>query len=113
MPLIKVAPKPATSIPRLELCATVEATRAARKIANELDVPLKRTPFNTDSKIVLGFLTNTKESFQRYVTIANLLIDRLKAIPPFANTGVDVFGPFLVHGDKKRGAWRPPRKSGY
>ena len=74
VPLIKVAPKPATSIPKIELCAIVEATRAARKITNRLDVPLERTLFYTDSEIVLGYLTNTKKSFQRYVTARVTLV---------------------------------------
>ena len=32
--------------------------------------------------------------------MADLLIYRLEAVPPFTNTGVDVFRPFLVHDSK-------------
>ena len=64
----RVAPRAATSIPRLELCAAVEAARAAQKIRSELDITIDRTVWYSDSRIVLGYLTNKKREFQRYVT---------------------------------------------
>ena len=32
--------------------------------------------------------------------MADLPSDRLEHVPPFTNSGVDVFGPFLVHDGK-------------
>ena len=64
----KVGPRAATSIPRLELCAAVEATRITGKIIKELDIRVDQTVYYSDNMIVLGYLTNTSKSFQRYVT---------------------------------------------
>ena len=64
----KVSPRLATSIPRLELCAGVEAVVASKKIVQELhDLP-DQVKFYTDSKILLGYLHNQEKRFTRYVT---------------------------------------------
>ena len=57
----KVAPKAATTIPRLELCAAVEASIATHNIMRELNVSIQKVECFTDSKIVLGYLTNRKK----------------------------------------------------
>ena len=64
----KVAPKMANSIPRMELCAAVEASLAARKISVELNFPIEDIKFYTDSKVLLGYLSNDEKQFKRYVT---------------------------------------------
>ena len=64
----KVAPRSATSIPRLELCAALEAAQSARYVASEMRLKIDNVFFCSDSKIVLGYLTNTERSFTKYVT---------------------------------------------
>ena len=64
----KVAPQGATSIPRLELCAALQCA----VVTDGVKKALNRTPdncyFYTDSKCVLGYLSNTAKRFTRYVT---------------------------------------------
>ena len=50
----KLTPKAATTIPRLELCATLEATRCVSYLLVELRRKPDDTFYYTDSKIVLG-----------------------------------------------------------
>ena len=64
----KVAPQAATSMPRLELCACVDAALSARKVCNEIDINIDIIKMYTDSQVVLGYLSNTKKQFSKYVT---------------------------------------------
>ena len=63
----RVAPKPAHTIPRLELCAAVLAVEMAETINKEIDIPLQETMFYTDSNVVLGYINNTSRRFYTYV----------------------------------------------
>ncbi|XP_026147341.1 uncharacterized protein LOC113121247 [Carassius auratus] len=65
----KLAPYPAHTVPRLELCAAVLAVELAGLIKEELDVDLTAVKFYTDSRIVLGYIYNTSRRF--YVYVAN------------------------------------------
>ncbi|XP_059390225.1 uncharacterized protein LOC132123550 [Carassius carassius] len=65
----KLAPYPALTVPRLELCAAVIAVELAGLIKEELDVELTAVKFYTDSRIVLGYIYNTSRRF--YVYVAN------------------------------------------
>jgi len=65
----KVAPAQTTSIPRLELCAPVLASRAVAKIREEIDMEFNAITFYTDSKVVLGYIQNESRRF--YVYVAN------------------------------------------
>ncbi|GAA6084831.1 uncharacterized protein LOC113098256, partial [Tachysurus ichikawai] len=65
----KLAPYPAHTVPRLELCVAVLAVELARLIKEELDVDLTAVKFYTDSNIVLGYIYNTSRRF--YVYVAN------------------------------------------
>ncbi len=65
----KLAPYPAHTVPRLELCAAVLAVELAELITEELDLELTAVKFYTDSKIVLGYIQNTSRRF--YVYVAN------------------------------------------
>ncbi len=65
----KLAPYPAHTVPRLELCAAVLAVELAELITKELDLELNAVKFYTDSKIVLGYIQNTSQRF--YVYVAN------------------------------------------
>ena len=64
----KIAPKRPPSVPRLELCAALEAAVATRSISEELEIPLGNVSMYCDSKVVLGYLANTNKRFSRYIT---------------------------------------------
>ena len=63
----KVAPKCATTIPRLELCAALEAARCASNLLCELKHKPTRVYMYCDSKIVLGYINNDQKRFKKYV----------------------------------------------
>lgn len=65
----KVALVNPTSIPRLELCGAVLAVQAAQRIIKEIDVKISEVTYYTDSKVVLGYITNESRRF--YVYVAN------------------------------------------
>ena len=63
----KVAPRMATTIPRLELNAAVEAAANATFITNELSIKPDRVYLYSDSMVVMGYINNTEKRFARYV----------------------------------------------
>ncbi|XP_031758630.1 uncharacterized protein LOC116411007 [Xenopus tropicalis] len=63
----KLSPKPAHTIPRLELCAAVLAVELYELIRDEIDKDLDAVRFFTDSKTVLGYICNTSRRFFLYV----------------------------------------------
>ena len=58
-----------TSIPRLELCRAVLAVQAAQRVIKEIDLKISDVIYYTDSKVVLGYITNESRRF--YVYVAN------------------------------------------
>ena len=75
----KLAPRAAVSVPRLELVAAVEASAAALKVKEELQVGQSDIYYYTDSRIVIGYLTNTERRFKRYVGRRIELISNMTA----------------------------------
>ena len=65
----KLAPVRPTSIPRLELCGAVLVTQAVQRVLKEIDMDLVQVTYYTDSKVVLGYITNESKRF--YVYVAN------------------------------------------
>lgn len=63
----KLAPRPAHTIPRLELCAAVLAVEMYELIRDELDMKIDNVKFFTDSRIVLGYIHNNSKRFYMYV----------------------------------------------
>ncbi|XP_062604473.1 uncharacterized protein LOC134266274 [Saccostrea cucullata] len=63
----KVAPKSGHTIPRLELCAAVLAVELGEMLSKELDLPLEDIRYYSDSKVVLGYLSNERRRFYVYV----------------------------------------------
>ncbi len=64
----KLAPKPAHTVPRLELCAAVLAVELAELTTSEMDIELHSVKYYTDSKIVLGYINNASRRFSVYVS---------------------------------------------
>lgn len=64
----KLTPRPAHTVPRLELCAAVLAVEMADFIKGELDIDIHSVKFYTDSRIVLGYINNTSRRFYVYVS---------------------------------------------
>lgn len=63
----KLAPRPAHTVPRLELCAAVLGIEMYELIRDELDIKIDNVKFFTDSRIVLGYIHNTSKRFHMYV----------------------------------------------
>ena len=64
----KVSPRCADTIPRLELCAAMDAAQSVAKVKKEIGVDICDTRYYTDSLVVIGYLTNTTKRFSRYVS---------------------------------------------
>ncbi|XP_048751191.2 uncharacterized protein LOC125662887 [Ostrea edulis] len=64
----KVAPRLASSVPRLELCAAVLGVEIACIIRDQLDISADHFQFFIDSKIVLGYIHNHTKKFLTYVS---------------------------------------------
>ena len=64
----KVAPQMATTIPRLELNAAVEAARVTTSMKIELNREIDQIVFHTDSVVVMGYINNRNKRFNRYVS---------------------------------------------
>ncbi|CAN2391608.1 zinc finger [Pristimantis euphronides] len=64
----KLTPKPAHSVPRLELCAAMLAVEIGEIIQDEMDVAIDSFTFYTDSKVVLGYIYNETKQFYVYVS---------------------------------------------
>ncbi|XP_062584078.1 uncharacterized protein LOC134245840 [Saccostrea cucullata] len=63
----KVAPRSGHRIPRLELCAAVLVVELGEMLSKELDLPLEDIMYYSDSKVVLGYLSNERRRFYVYV----------------------------------------------
>ncbi|XP_040209336.1 uncharacterized protein LOC120940491 [Rana temporaria] len=63
----KFAPKPAYTIPRLELCGATLAVEVAEFLQNEMDAEIDQVKYYTDSKVVLGYICNRVRRFHVYV----------------------------------------------
>lgn len=76
----KLAPRSGITIPRLELCAAVEAAKSVAALLPEFRYPPEFTRWYTDSGIVLGYLRSVGRRFSVYVTNRIALIHRLTNI---------------------------------
>ena len=64
----RIPAQAAITIPRLELCASADLAISTHEIALTLKIPIANVFLYTDSRIVLGYLTNTSRRFSVYVT---------------------------------------------
>lgn len=62
-----LAPVKVLTIPRLELSAAVLAVRVEAMIRREVDIPIQKSVFWTDSTIVLQYVNNTEKRFKTFV----------------------------------------------
>ena len=77
----RMAPIKQTTIPRLELSAAVIAVKLDVSIRNELEIPLIKSYFWTDSQIVLAYLHNeTKRSSRTVFLKFGTIVTRLNGI---------------------------------
>ena len=65
----KLTPAHATTIPRLELCAPVLGVKMTDLVHEELEEKPDSVTYYSDSKVVLGYISN--ESRQFYVYVSN------------------------------------------
>lgn len=63
----RVAPLKVVTIPRLELTAAVLSVKVSLFLKRELNLPIDREYFWTDSKVVLGYINNEARRFHVYV----------------------------------------------
>ena len=64
----KLTPAHATTIPRLELCAAVLGVEISELVIEELELDPNSVTYYTDSKVVLGYITNESRRFYVYVS---------------------------------------------
>ena len=64
----KIDPRCPNSIPCLELCAAVDMSIATLSFSHNLQIETEIVFLYCDSKIVLGYISNTTKRFSRYVT---------------------------------------------
>ncbi|XP_033725217.1 uncharacterized protein LOC117315181 [Pecten maximus] len=75
----KVAPLHSNTIPRFELCAAVLSVEVAEHVSTHLDVTFDEIRFYTDSKVVLGYISNQTRRF--YTDVSS----RVERIRQFSN----------------------------
>ena len=63
----RLAPLKQMSIPRLELAAATLSVHLNRLLKNELEIPIDKTTFWTDSMTVLHYIANESKCFHTYV----------------------------------------------
>lgn len=63
----KLAPIKAVTLPRLELNAAVTAVRLYRNIIVDIDLPVERVCFWSDSTLVLQYINNTTHRFKTFI----------------------------------------------
>ena len=64
----KLPPKAATTIPKIELCATVNAIQSTiRNISKMVKKKPYKIKFYSDSKVVIGYINNEERRFACYV----------------------------------------------
>lgn len=59
----KLAPRPAHTVPRLELCVAVLAVELYELVGDEIDIDVDAVNFFTDNRIVLGYIHNSTRRF--------------------------------------------------
>lgn len=68
----RVAPLKVTTIPRLELAAAVVFVKVSSMLKKELDYAVITETFWTDSKVVLGYISNEARRFHTFVAKSTL-----------------------------------------
>ncbi|XP_033126839.1 uncharacterized protein LOC117124643, partial [Anneissia japonica] len=63
----RIAPKQGYTIPRLELCSAVLAVELAKTASTELDMSPTNIRYYSDSKVALGYISNTTKRFHTFV----------------------------------------------
>jgi transposase InsO family protein len=105
----RVAPLKAMTIPRMELAAATLAVKLSRLVDEQLDFPIEKIHFWTDSTTVLRYIANTKTRFQTFVANRLAIINAHTTFDQWhyvntkenpadcASRGVSVIGEFIDH----------------
>ena len=64
----RVSPLKYVSIPRLELVAATLSVKIALLLREELDIEINKEYFWIDSKLILGFISNSSKTFKIFIT---------------------------------------------
>ena len=64
----RVSPSKAVTVPRLELTAAVTSVKISQLLHKELEIPISKEYFWTDSKVVLGYIANDAKRFHIFVS---------------------------------------------
>ncbi|XP_021340142.1 uncharacterized protein LOC110441351 [Mizuhopecten yessoensis] len=64
----RLAPTQGHTIPRLELCAAVLAVEVGATLSETLNITLDKIRYYSDSKVVLGYVSNRTRRFYTYVS---------------------------------------------
>lgn len=63
----RVTPLKSVTVPRLELTAAVVSVRVSEQLRRELDINISKEVFWTDSRVVLGYISNDVKRFHVFV----------------------------------------------
>lgn len=64
----KLSPRHGHTVPRLELCSAVLASKIATAVTRQLDSPVDATYFYSGSQVVLRYLNNRTRRFYTYIS---------------------------------------------
>ena len=106
----KLAPRSASTVPRLELAAAVLAALHTLSTLKELKGKIDRIFMYSDSKVVLGYLSNQVRKFVKYVTrrvemiIQNFPATLWRYVPTDINPA-DLGTRFMTPSQLKESSW--------
>ncbi|XP_076065276.1 uncharacterized protein LOC143039287 [Oratosquilla oratoria] len=94
----RVAPIRGITIPRLEVSAAVEAAKLDAVVRRELDIPLLKSNFWSDSTIVLAYIQNETRRFRTFVANHVTLIRQVSEAQWHHVSGEDNSADLLSRG---------------
>ena len=108
---VRICPISGQTIPRLELQSAVLSVKLEESIRSALTIPLLKSTFWTDSKIVLAYVKNETRRFSVFVS-NRVRIIRKRSCPedwkhiPGVDNPADALTRPIVHGREDDDVWR-------